>query len=124
MSIKALTAAGLIVFLALSLTDLVFTWVLIRHGGGRVQEGNPIASAWLMQFGWNGLAIFKLILMAVVVVIVALLSRNHPRTGLAVVLFGCLAVGLVVLYSYQLLSDAGLQESSATICRRALSIEF
>ena len=69
---------GLSCFLAPSLADLWLTWLLIEHGGGWVRESNPIANAWLSHFGWSGLAIFKLIVMGLVVVIVGLLLRSRP----------------------------------------------
>ena len=56
---KRICAAGLAVFLALSLTDFVQTFALITGSDGAVYEANPIADAWLAKHGWTGLAAFK-----------------------------------------------------------------
>jgi hypothetical protein len=103
MSLKSATVIGLFVFTMLSVADLTLTWLLIEYSGGRVRESNPVAHAWLIDFGWHGLVWFKAITMLVVVTVVLVLVRYRPRTGLWLVTFACLAVGGVVLYSYQML---------------------
>jgi hypothetical protein len=104
MSLKNATLIGLLVFSILSLADLTLTWVLIEYSGGRVRESNPVADAWLAVFGWHGLVWFKAITMLVVGMVVLVLLRHRPRTGFVLVSFACLAVGAVVLYSYQMLN--------------------
>src|SRR6478609_3973805 len=101
MTIKSATVAGLILFLILSLSDLCLTWMLIRHGGGRVYESNPVAHAWLRGYGWHGLAGFKGLTVLVFAAAVLVLLRHRPRAGLVLVTFACVAVGWVVLYSYR-----------------------
>jgi hypothetical protein len=104
MSLKNATLIGLFAYSLLSLTDLTLTWVLIEYGGGRVRESNPVAHAWLAGFGWHGLIWFKATTMFVVAMVVLVLIRHRPRTGLILVSFACMAVGSVVLYSYQMLN--------------------
>lgn len=103
MKITIATVLGLVLFALLSLADLGLTWVLIRHGGGRVRESNPVALAWLAGYGWHGLAGFKAATVLVFSGVVVVLVRRRPRAGLLLVLFACFAVGSVVYYSCQLL---------------------
>jgi hypothetical protein len=95
--------AGLILFLILSLSDLCLTWILIRRGEGRVYESNPVAHAWLTGYGWHGLIGFKGATVLVFAAVVLMLLRYRPRASLVLVMFGCVAVGWVVLYSYRML---------------------
>jgi hypothetical protein len=77
--------------------------MLIRHGGGRVYESNPVAHAWLKGYGWHGLIGFKGGTVLVFTGVVLVLLRHRPRAGLVLVMFACAAVGWVVLYSYRML---------------------
>jgi Domain of unknown function (DUF5658) len=106
MNAKRATVAGLIVFSILSLADLCLTWVLIRYSGGRVQESNPLAQAWLAKHGWQGMVGFKMATISVFLAVVFVVSCYRPRTSLVLVLFACLSVGSVVLYSCHLLVRA------------------
>jgi hypothetical protein len=106
MNTKNVTLIGLVLFCILSFADLGLTWVLIQHGGGRVRESNPVAGAWLAGYGWHGLAWFKFATILVFATVALVLVRYRPRTGLLLVMFACLAVGWVVLYSYRLLPQA------------------
>jgi hypothetical protein len=97
--------AGLVLFVALSITDFVQTYVLVETGGGRVREGNPVAAEWLGRFGWRGLAFFKFGTVAIVVgVVVLLMARNHDRIAAWVAGFACVAALGVTLYSRHLLT--------------------
>jgi hypothetical protein len=105
MTLKRATIIGLLVFCILSLADLALTWALIEYSGGRVRESNPVAHAWLELFGWHGLIWFKATTMLVVAMAVLVLLRYRPRMGFLLVTFASLAVGAVVLYSYQMLNQ-------------------
>jgi hypothetical protein len=98
---RTLCIAGLVLFGLLSLLDLYLTWQVIQRSG-RIHEGNPIAGAWLRAFGWQGLVVFKIAAMTVLAASILILYRRRPATATAVVLFACLAVGSVALYSRQL----------------------
>src|SRR5262249_1583804 len=100
------TVLGLVFFSLLSLADLSLTWLLIVKGAGRVRESNPVAHAWLAGYGWHGLAAFKATTMLIFALVVVVLMRRPPRTGLLLVMFACLTVGSVVFYSYHLLHRA------------------
>jgi hypothetical protein len=106
MNAKTLTKTGLVLFVVLSLVDLCTTFVLIQGGGGKIEEGNPFARAWLLRYGWEGMVIFKMGAMLVVASVVLLLVRYRPLVGAFVVTFACLAVGSVSIYSYHLLKAA------------------
>jgi hypothetical protein len=103
MNAKTLCAGGLVVFALLSIMDLGYTWLVIREYPDRVIESNPIAHEWLHRFGWQGFVVFKMAGIFVVAGSVLLIARRHPSKAAGVVLFACLAVGLVVLYSRHLL---------------------
>jgi len=102
MNAKNLSACGLLLFVLLSLADLYFTWLIIQSSGGRINEGNPFAKAWLQHYGWQGLVAFKIAAITVVAGVVLVVARYRPRTSAALVAFACLAVCYVLYYSYQL----------------------
>jgi hypothetical protein len=106
MRVKIATVVGLVLFCILSLADLGLTWKLIRHGDGRVYESNPVARAWLTAYDWQGLVGFKVATMLILAAVVLLLVRYRPKAGLLLVIFSCVAVGWVVLYSYRLVPHA------------------
>jgi hypothetical protein len=89
-------------FVALSAVDLVLTWVLLRHTGGAVYEGNPIANAFLSQYGWAGMAIFKVTDMLLVTFIVCLLGLFQPSAARRVLSIACIILSVVALYSLYL----------------------
>jgi hypothetical protein len=89
----------LFLFAALSLADLVLTWVLLQRAGDRACESNPVAAWWLDRLGWPGLAGFKLGIVLLVAVLVRVVSRHRSRTGERLLGFGCSALLAVVLYS-------------------------
>ena len=101
MKARTLCLGGLVLFGFLSFADLCLT-LLVIHKSGRVYESNPIAGAWLREFGLRGLVVFKVAAMTVAAASVLILYRRRPATAAAVVLFACLAVGSVALYSRQL----------------------
>jgi hypothetical protein len=89
-------------FALLSLADLYLTWLLLAHGQGRIYESNPLARWWLEQYGWLGLAAFKLSATLLVVGLAVTISAHRPRTGGWVLTFACSILALVILYSSSL----------------------
>jgi hypothetical protein len=89
----------LLLFLLLSLSDLLLTWLLVERGGGAVYESNPVADWWLGSYGWAGLAAFKLLTVLVVVGLTVLVSRARPRSGGLILSVACSVLALVVGYS-------------------------
>jgi len=105
MSIKTVALAGLIVFVALGLSDLLLTQVLIEHGGGRVYEGNPLAGLSLARFGWPGLATYKVVSVLFVACVSVLTVRQQPRLSVYLLTFACLASGSVLAYSWHVMES-------------------
>ena len=105
MKARTVYLGGMILFGLLSLVDLCLTWLVIHQSDGRIQEGNPIASAWLLRFGWPGLVLFKGVAMAVVFAVVLIIARRHPTTAAGVIIFSSLIVAFVAFYSQQLLAQ-------------------
>jgi hypothetical protein len=108
----ALPLDRLLLFLVLSLADLVIT-ILLLAGSPYASEVNPIARAWLevsvagLGWGnqWQGLVAFKALIMVAVSAIGIYISLRRPDTGRKVLTFACLVLGLVVIYSYRLLTN-------------------
>ena len=90
-------------FSALSLADLMLTWTLLRSTGGAIYETNPIANAWLTNYGWLGLIVFKLLTVLLFASACVLVSYYRPGKVTQLVNLGCFLVGAVVLYSLYLL---------------------
>jgi len=103
MSLKILHPGKLTLYISLSLVDLLLTYRLLQAGGGRIYEGNPIANAWLVAYGWRGLVIFKIVAMLLVGCLAAYVSLYHPHKGGHILQFACCALGLVVIYSCSLM---------------------
>jgi hypothetical protein len=89
----------LILFLCLSLADLVLTWHLLSHGDGQVYEGNPLARWWLAHSGWQGLTLFKVALALLVGGLTLVIAQKRPRAAGRVLVLGCSVLLAVVLYS-------------------------
>jgi hypothetical protein len=105
MNLKILPLVGLVLFCVLSLADLVLTWMLVRYGGGRIYEGNPIAHAFLANCGWTGLATFKVTTLMYVGGVSVFMSRQRLGIALLLLIFACAAVGSVVAYSWQVMDN-------------------
>jgi len=78
------------------------TYVLISLGA---IEANPIANIFLEKFNFNGLIVFKLVIVAGVCVIAQIIAAKSVRKGRNLLNFGSLLVGAVVVYSCWLLVD-------------------
>lgn len=89
-------------YVCLSLLDLLLTGIVLRYSDGKIYESNPIAAAWL-QYGWQGLVIFKVLGLLLVSLVSVFVSMRSPSTGRRLLTFACIAVGLVVVYSWYLL---------------------
>jgi hypothetical protein len=86
-------------FAVLSLTDLALTCFLVGRSGGGAYEWNPVASWWLVRFGWAGLAGFKLSIVLLVAVLTLVISWHRSRTAGRVLGFGCAVLLAVILHS-------------------------
>jgi hypothetical protein len=86
-------------FAVLSLADLALTCFLLGRPGGGAYEWNPVASWWLVRFGWAGLAGFKLGIILLIAILILAVSRNRPRAAERLLAFGCAALLAVIVYS-------------------------
>src|SRR5262249_28849632 len=110
----------LIVFGILSVLDLLLTWRLVQASGGQIYESNPVASAWLSEYGWQGLIVFKASLVVLIGLVVVLISIHRPDYGGRILIFACSVTAAVVLYSFYLsqfvnVSDANRRDDSAQL---------
>jgi hypothetical protein len=104
MTWKNIPAKGFILLAALSLADLALTFVLVKYSGGEIYESNPFAGAWLANYGWPGLILFKTLTLAVFISTLVLISIYRPRASRFILGFACVLVGSVAGYSYYLLA--------------------
>ena len=88
-------------FVIANLMDIVMTHLLL--GTGHFIESNPIANYVLTEYGFAGVAAFKLIVVAMVMLIANIIAFRRIRTSRYLLHFGTLIVGGVVVYSYSLL---------------------
>jgi hypothetical protein len=102
MALRKIPLGRLVLYILLSLLDLVLTRLLIQHNEGQVYEGNPIANWWLTQAGWLGLTAFKLGTVLLVAALSLIIAWYRPRVGGLVLSFACTALAVVVLYSTSL----------------------
>jgi len=89
-------------FILINTLDIFMTYVLISLGA---IEANPIANIFLEKFNFNGLIVFKLVIVAGVCVIAQIIAAKSVRKGRNLLNFGSLLVGAVVVYSCWLLVD-------------------
>ena len=106
MSAKNYTFAALILFVLLGAIDFFDTYALIQRGDGTVYESNPMAARWLKDYGWKGLAVFKILTMTVLVTTVLIIRVRRPQTAAVVATIACLTVLAVTVYSRKLLTGS------------------
>jgi len=70
---------------------------------GTFVESNPVAHWVLSHWGIPGMAVFKLVLTAVVVTIAEVVGSVRPQVARALLWGGTLVVSFVVLYTVRLL---------------------
>ena len=83
-------------FITLNLLDLLITKMAIDQRG--MDEANILAKGFLLHFGFPGFVIYKLFLTGMVIVLVEVISRKRPLWALALIVFGCAAIGSVVAW--------------------------
>jgi Domain of unknown function (DUF5658)/DnaJ domain len=87
-------------FILVNVLDIVFTNILLRM---HAMEANPIANYILIYWGFPGMIVFKLFLVAFVCLITQLIAFHHLRRARQTLYFGTAVVSLVVAYSAFLL---------------------
>ena len=89
-------------FVIINLLDVLLTFTLISTGS--FIESNPVADYFIANWGILGMSAFKLILVAMVLLIANLIALKRLSTARSLLNFGSLVTGLVVAYSSYLLS--------------------
>jgi hypothetical protein len=89
--------------IALSMLDLLTTYALLRSFS-ECYEANPIADFFFKRWNILGMTLFKFSLVGVVITSSEIIERSRPRWGKVVLVFACLAAGVVVAKGMQILS--------------------
>lgn len=82
-------------FLLVSFADLFATLRLLAMGA--IREGNAVANWVLAQFGGIGFIIFKVLLVALVLIIAGYINTRRPGVARSVLWAGILITGVVLL---------------------------
>jgi hypothetical protein len=95
-------------FVLASVLDIVMTFLALRfsdqgHTSVTIVENNPVANWVLSHWGIPGMAFFKLVLTAVVVIIAEVIGKVRPLVARALLVGGTLVVSSVVIYTIRLL---------------------
>jgi Domain of unknown function (DUF5658) len=106
---------GVAVFLMLSVIDFALTWRLVTAAHSEVDEINPVASWVLENFGWVGLAAYKLTLVSSIGIAVLIIASRRQALGTSVIMFGCGAQASVVITALMLLHNCPATEPIAEI---------
>jgi hypothetical protein len=89
----------LILFMVLSVADLILTWRLLLFSHGLVYESNPIARYFLSQYGWPGILGFKCVDVLIVACLTLIISSVQPAAARRVLSMACVVVASVAIYS-------------------------
>jgi REP element-mobilizing transposase RayT len=82
-------------FILVSVADLFATMRLLAMGV--ISEGNALANWVLREFGNNGFILFKLLLIALILALAAVIHARRPAVGRAVLWTGILLTGVVLI---------------------------
>lgn len=113
---------GVVFFLLLSVADFLLTWRLISAANSEIDEINPVASWVLANFGWMGLAAYKLTLVSGIACLVTVIANRKKAVGTSVMMFGCGAqasiviTGMMLLHGTAPLENELREETPAEIC--------
>jgi hypothetical protein len=105
-------------FGAVSLLDLLLTWLLLAGSGG-AYEANPLAAAVLARLGWAGLAAFKAAAVAAVLALALAIGRRRGGAAVAVLRLGSAVVAVVLGYSLCLLAGQAADQAEDERARAA-----
>ena len=89
------------IFVLVNLMDIVMTNTLLSTGS--FYESNPIAEHVLQSWGMLGMVVFKLIVVAAVLMITNIIATRKVKTARRLLYAGVMIVGAVVTYSVGLL---------------------
>ena len=88
-------------YVLLNICDILATWALLRRNRGFI-ESNPIARWFYHGWGFSGMVWFKLGMVALVVTIAQVVARKNEPLAQLLLVFGCVVVGGVFIYSFWL----------------------
>ena len=88
-------------FVVVSVIDILMTHRLIRTG--RFRESNPVAKFFYDHWDMSGMIIFKMTMVAVVVVLTQAIALRSPGRANFVLRLAICVVSVVVIYSLLLL---------------------
>lgn len=92
-------------YVLLNVCDILATWALLKRNSGFI-ESNPIARWFYHGWGFSGMVWFKLGMVALVVTIAQVVARKNEPLAQLLLVFGCVAVGGVFIYSFWLGSQS------------------
>jgi hypothetical protein len=108
MTFHRLKVCTLFLFFFLSGLDLGLTFLMLRLGGERFFESNPLAGWALHHAGWLGLTSFKTGSVMTVVASCFTIATWRPRLGNRLLSFACALLLIVVGYSSALAGSSGI----------------
>ena len=95
-------------FVLASALDVAMTFIVLHYSRsgfthGTIVESNPVARWFINQWGFVGMAGFKLTLTLIVVVIAEFVGRQRPGVARGLLIGGTIVVGYVVVHSIRIL---------------------
>lgn len=87
-------------FILANVLDIFMTFLLLNLGA---VEANPIAAFIIDRWGFSGMIVFKLVLVAAVCVISQVVATRRLSYARGILWTGIVVVGIVVVYSLRLL---------------------
>lgn len=88
-------------FILVNVLDIFMTYLLLNLGA---VEANPIAAYFIGRWGFAGMIVFKLAIVAAVCVISQVVATRNMRYARGLLWIGIAVVGCVVIYSLRLLT--------------------
>lgn len=88
-------------FILVNVLDIFMTYLLLNLGAA---EANPIAAFFIDRWGFAGMIIFKLVIVAAVCVVSQVVATRNMRYARGLLWAGIIIVGCVVIYSLRLLT--------------------
>lgn len=88
-------------FIFVSSLDLMMTWVILYLGG---REVNPLAKHVLDTFGMNGMVVYKMALVVLVIILCEWVGRKSLHAGRRLATAGVAVTCIPVVLSFLLLA--------------------
>jgi hypothetical protein len=86
-----------LLFIFVNLVDLLATRVGMDQKG--MVEVNVVARWFLLNLGFASFVLYKLVLTVLVIFLAEKIGNKKPRWAFALLVFGCLAIGVVALWT-------------------------